>query len=83
MNILKTVVLILDAVTAVLLTVMILFQNSKSQGLSGAIAGSSESFMSKGGSKTLDAKLARATKWVGLAFVVLSLFAVILVSVTK
>ena len=83
MNIVKTIVLVLDAITAVLLTVMILFQSSKSQGLSGAIAGSSESFMSKGGSKTLEAKLAKATKWVGLAFVVLSLVAVILVSSAK
>ena len=83
MNTLKIIVLVLDALTAIVLTCMILLQNSKSQGLSGAIAGSSESFMSKGGSKTLDAKLAKATKWVGLSFVILSLFAVILVSAVK
>jgi preprotein translocase subunit SecG len=74
------IVLILDMICAVLLTATILFQSGKSAGLSGAIAGSSDSFMSKGGSKTLDAKLAKATKWIGLAFVVLSLVAVILVS---
>ncbi len=83
LNTLKIIVLVLDALTAVILTVMVLLQNSKSQGLSGAIAGSSESFMSKGGSKPLDAKLNKATKWVGLAFVFLSLFAVILVSATR
>jgi preprotein translocase subunit SecG len=74
------IVLILDMICAVLLTATILFQSGKSAGLSGAIAGSSDSFMSKGGSKTLDAKLAKATKWIGLAFVVLSLVAVIRVS---
>ena len=63
------IVLILDMICAVLLTATILFQSGKSAGLSGAIAGSSDSFMSKGGSKTLDAKLAKATKWIGLAFV--------------
>lgn len=80
MNAAKTIVIILDLIAAILLTATILIQSGKSAGLSGAIAGSSESFMSKGGSRTLDAKLAKATKWIGLAFVVLSLVAVILVS---
>ena len=76
----KTIVIILDIISAILLTVIVMFQSGKSAGLSSAIAGSSGSYMAKGGSKTLDAKLARLTKWVGLAFVVLSLLAVILVS---
>ena len=83
MNTLKVIVLVLDLISAVLLIATILVQSGKSAGLSGAIAGTSESFLSKGGSKTLDAKLARATKWIGLAFVVLSLLGVILVSAAK
>ena len=83
MNTLKIVVLVLDLISAVLLTATILIQSGKSAGLSGAIAGASESFMAKGGSKTLDAKLAKATKWIGLAFVVLTLVCVILVTATK
>ena len=83
MNTLKIIVLVLDLISAVLLTATILFQSGKSAGLSSAIAGASDSFMSKGGSKTLDARLAKATKWIGLAFVVLSLLSVILVSATK
>ena len=73
MNTLKIVVLVLDLISAVLLTATILVQSGKSAGLSGAIAGASDSFMSKGGSKTLDAKLAKYTKWVALAFVLLTL----------
>ena len=80
METLKIIVLVLDLISAVLLTATILVQSGKSAGLSGAIAGASDSFMSKGGSKTMDAKLAKATKWIGLAFVVLSLLAVILIS---
>ena len=80
MNAIKIIVIILDLIAAVLLTATILVQSGKSAGLSSAIAGSSDSFMAKGGSRTLDAKLAKATKWIGLAFVVLSLVAVILVS---
>ena len=83
MNILKIIVLVLDLISAVLLTATVLIQSGKSAGLSSAIAGASDSFMAKGGSKTLDAKLARATKWIGLAFVLLSLLTVILVSAAK
>ncbi|MBR6119469.1 MAG: preprotein translocase subunit SecG [Oscillospiraceae bacterium] len=83
MNTLKIIVLVLDLISAVLLTATILVQSGKSAGLSSAIAGASDSFMAKGGSKTLDAKLAKATKWIGLAFVVLTLMAAILVTATR
>ncbi len=83
MESLRNIVLVLDLICAVLLTLTVLFQSGKSAGLSGAIAGASDSFMAKGGSKTLDAKLAKATKWIGLVFVVLSLLSVILVSSVK
>ena len=55
------------------LIVMILFQSGKSAGLSGAIGGVADSFLAKNKAKTLDAKLARATKWVGAAFLILTL----------
>ena len=45
----------------------------KSAGLSGAIGGVADSFMAKNKAKSMDAKLARATKWVGAAFIVLTL----------
>ena len=83
MNTLKIIVLVLDLISTVLLTATVLIQSGKSAGLSSAIAGASDSFMAKGGSKTLDAKLAKATKWIGLAFVLLSLLTVILVSAAK
>ena len=83
MDNLKIIVLVLDLISAVLLPATVLIHSGKSAGLSSAIAGASDSFMSKGGSKTLDAKLARATKWIGLAFVLLSLLTVILVSAAK
>ena len=51
----------------------LLFQSGKSQGLSGAIGGIADSYMSKGKARTVDAKLAKATKWVGAVFVILTL----------
>ena len=60
------------------LIVMILFQSGKSAGLSGAIGGVADSFLSKNKAKTMDAKLARATKWIGAVFLILTLVLLIL-----
>ena len=64
---------IVQLLACIFLIAVILLQSGKSASLSGAISGASESFFSKGKAKTMDAKLARWTKWVALAFVVLSL----------
>ena len=49
------------------------FQSGKSQGLSGTIGGIADSYMAKSKAKSLDAKLAKGTKWVGAVFIVLTL----------
>ena len=72
MNI-KLVITILQVLSGLAVTIVVLMQSGKSAGLSGAIAGGAETFMSKGKAKTLDAKLAKATKWFALAFVLLTL----------
>ena len=73
MSALTIVLTVIQVLTGVALTVIVLFQSGKSAGLSGAIAGGADTFLSKGKAKSLDAKLAKATKWVALAFVVLTL----------
>ncbi|MCI2058595.1 MAG: preprotein translocase subunit SecG [Oscillibacter sp.] len=67
------VITILQLLCGVVLTLVVLFQSGKSAGLSGAIGGVADSFLSKNKAKTADAKLAKATKWVGAVFVVLTL----------
>jgi preprotein translocase subunit SecG len=67
------VLTVLQLLSGLAVTVIVLMQSGKSSGLSGVIAGGAETFMSKGKAKTLDAKLAKATKWFALAFVVLTL----------
>jgi preprotein translocase subunit SecG len=64
---------ILQLLCGVILTLVVLFQSGKNAGLSGTIGGVADSFLSKNKAKTADAKLARATKWVGAVFVVLTL----------
>ncbi|MCI2057211.1 MAG: preprotein translocase subunit SecG [Oscillibacter sp.] len=64
---------ILQLLCGLALILVVLFQSGKSAGLSGAIGGVADSFLSKNKAKTTDAKLAKATKWVGAVFVVLTL----------
>lgn len=64
---------IVQLLAAFVLILIVLFQSGKSQGLSGTIGGIADSYMSKGKARTIDAKLAKATKWVGAVFVVLTL----------
>ena len=66
-------VTILQLLAALVLIGVVLFQSGKSQGLSGTIGGIADSYMAKSKAKSLDAKLAKATKWVGAAFIVLTL----------
>ena len=66
-------VTILQLLAALILIAIVLFQSGKSQGLSGTIGGIADSYMAKFKAKSIDAKLAKATKWVGAIFVVLTL----------
>jgi preprotein translocase subunit SecG len=73
MDVLKTIVTILEVIASVALIAVVLVQSGKEAGLSGAIAGNSDSYMSKSKNGGLDKKLAAATKWVALAWIVLTL----------
>lgn len=64
---------VVQLLAALVLILIVLFQSGKSQGLSGTIGGIADSYMSKGKARTIDAKLAKATKWVGAVFIVLTL----------
>ena len=66
-------VVILQVLCGLFLILVVLFQSGKSAGLSGTIGGVADSFLAKNKAKTADAKLARATKWVGAVFVLLTL----------
>lgn len=64
---------ILQFIADLFLIVVILFQSGKRSGLSGAIAGGADTFMTKNKAKTWDARLAKMTKWVAIVFVLLTL----------
>jgi len=72
-NALVLVFTIIQLLAALFLIAVVLLQSGKSSGLSGAVGGGAETFFSKGKAKTMDAKLAKMTKWVALGFVLLTL----------
>ena len=63
---------ILQLLTGLFVILAVLFQSGKSAGL-GVVGGAADSFLSKSKAKSVDAKLARATKWIGAVFIVLTL----------
>ena len=73
MGAMYTVVMILQVLCGLFVIAVVLVQSGKSAGLSSAIGGMADSFLSKNKAKSMDAKLARATKWVGAVFIVLTL----------
>ena len=78
MNALTLVITILQLLCGLAIILAVLFQSGKSAGLSGTIGGVADSFLAKNKAKTMDAKLARATKWIGAVFLVLTLILLIL-----
>ncbi|MBR4057009.1 MAG: preprotein translocase subunit SecG [Oscillospiraceae bacterium] len=64
---------IIQLISCLVIIAIVLLQSGKRSGLSGAIAGGADTFMTKTKAKSLDAKLAKWTKWVALVFVLLTL----------
>lgn len=73
MEVLKIVLTVLEVIASIVLTAVVLVQSGKESGLSGAISGNSDSYMSKSGKGGLDKLLAKSTKWVALVWIVLTL----------
>lgn len=73
MDVFKTVLTVLEVIASVALILVVLFQSGKEAGLSGAISGNTDTYLSKNKKAGLDQKLASATKWVALAWVLLTL----------
>ena len=73
MGVLETILIVLEAICSVVLIGVVLMQSGKEAGLSGALSGSSDSYLSKNKKGNLDAVLASSTKWIALAWVLLTL----------
>ena len=70
---LTTVLSVIQVLCCIAIVAVVMMQSGKSAGLSGAISGGAETFMTSGQAKSLDSKLSKATPWLCLFFVVLTL----------
>ena len=70
MNLALTIV---QVILSLAIIAIVMLQSGKSAGLSGAISGAADTFLSKNKAKSFDAKLAKATKWVAILWVVITL----------
>lgn len=73
MEILKTVLVVLEVIASIVLIAVVLFQSGKEAGLSGALSGNSETYLAKNKKASMDKMLSSATKWVALVWVLLTL----------
>ena len=73
MGVFETILIILEALCSIALIGVVLMQSGKEAGLSGALTGASESYMNKHKKNNLDQMLASSTKWIAIAWVLLTL----------
>ena len=72
-SVIETILVALEAVASVALIVVVLLQSGKEAGLSSAISGSSDSYLSKNKKGGLDRMLANSTKWIAIVWILLTL----------
>ena len=60
---------------SVIITIVVLMQEGRSQNLSGAITGGADSFVGKSKGRTIEGKLERLSKWLIVVFFVIVLAA--------
>ena len=70
-------------VTSIALVAIVLMQEGRSDGLSGAIAGGAETFFGKNKGRTMEEKLVKITKVLAVAFFILTLLATLIVMFIK
>ncbi len=73
MKALEIILTVLEVIASIALIAVVLLQSGKEAGLSGALTGGSETYMGKNQGRSMDKLLASATKWIALAWLVLTL----------
>ena len=73
MDILRTIVMVLFVLISRVLVIVILMQESKTSGLSGAINGVADTYWGKNKGRSMEGKLVKATKVLAVLFFVIAL----------
>ncbi len=73
MAVLHTILLIVYILICVALSVVVIMQEGKQAGLSGAISGAADSYWGKNKGRSMEGNLEKATKYLAIAFIILSI----------
>jgi preprotein translocase subunit SecG len=73
MEILKTIVMIVYIIVCVALTVIVLMQEGKQAGLTGAISGAADTYWGKNKGRSMEGALEKSTKFLAIGFILLSI----------
>lgn len=79
MSALEIVLGVFLILVSVILIAIVLMQKSREGGLSGAIAGGSDTFFGKNKGRTNEARLAKITRYIAIVFFVLAFAATLLI----
>ena len=66
------ILLILYIIVCVALTVVVILQEGKQAGLTGAISGAAESYWGKNKGRSMEGLLVKITKWLAIGFMVVA-----------
>ena len=72
MQILRTILTIIFVIDCIALTVVVLMQEGKSNGLGSAIGGMADSYWSKNKGRSMEGALVKSTKFLAILFIVLA-----------
>ena len=72
MGVLRVIVTVLYVLICIALVAVVLFQESKAQGLSGSINGVAETYWGKNKGRSMEGALEKGTKLLAVLFIVLS-----------
>ncbi|MFR6589046.1 MAG: preprotein translocase subunit SecG [Gallintestinimicrobium sp.] len=72
MEILRIILTVIFIVMCIALTVLVLMQEGKQQGLGGAISGAADSYWGKNKGRSMEGLLVKITKWLAIGFMVIA-----------
>jgi preprotein translocase subunit SecG len=69
---LRVIVTVIYVLVSIALTVIVLMQEGKTEGLSGAISGAADTYWGKNKGRSMEGAMNRITRYLAVAFIVLS-----------
>ncbi len=75
MSVLEYIIGAVVLLVSLAIVFIVIFQQGRRAGINGVISGGADTFLSKTKARTVDAKLARMTKYFAIAFFVLAIIA--------